>query len=150
MKETFYHESNFNAEHRWTLASSHSENGLAPGLHGNDILDRISGLTDGFLVEEEELFMLDSSNMQPEEWSAIARRVYERRKAYDGIVIIHGTDTLAYTASALSFCTAADRDSGCAHRQSGFDRESDCGCDRELSGSTSYGGEPLSGGICGI
>lgn len=35
-----------------TLASSHSENGLAPGLHGNDILDRISGLTDGFLVEE--------------------------------------------------------------------------------------------------
>ena len=33
-----------------TLASSHSENGLAPGLHGNDILDRISGLTDGFLV----------------------------------------------------------------------------------------------------
>ena len=36
-----------------TLASSHSENGLAPGLHGNDILDRISGLTDGFLVEEE-------------------------------------------------------------------------------------------------
>ena len=86
-----------------TLASSHSENGLAPGLHGNDILDRISGLTDGFLVEEEELFMLDSSNMQPEEWSAIARRVYERRKEYDGIVIIHGTDTLAYTASALSF-----------------------------------------------
>ena len=86
-----------------TLASSHSENGLAPGLHGNDILDRISGLTDGFLVEEEELFMLDSSNMQPEEWSVIAQRVYERRKAYDGIVIIHGTDTLAYTASALSF-----------------------------------------------
>ena len=50
-----------------------------------------------------KLFMLDSSNMQPEEWSAIARRVYERRKEYDGIVIIHGTDTLAYTASALSF-----------------------------------------------
>ena len=42
-----------------TLASSHSENGLAPGLHGNDILDRISGLTDGFLVEEEELFTLE-------------------------------------------------------------------------------------------
>lgn len=86
-----------------TLASSHSEQGLAPGLHGNDILDRISGLTDGFEIEEEELFMLDSSNIQPEEWSRLARRVYERRKAYDGIVIIHGTDTLAYTASALSF-----------------------------------------------
>lgn len=86
-----------------TLASSHSDNGLSPGLHANDILDRISGLTDGFTVVEEELFMLDSSNMQPEEWTLIAQRVYERRMQYDGIVIIHGTDTLAYTASALSF-----------------------------------------------
>lgn len=86
-----------------TLASSHSDNGLSPGLHGNDILNRIAGLTDGFSVDEEELFMLDSSNMQPEEWAQIAQRVYERRMDYDGIVIIHGTDTLAYTASALSF-----------------------------------------------
>ncbi|MGN1148665.1 MAG: asparaginase [Lachnospiraceae bacterium] len=86
-----------------TLASSGSENGLAPGLHGSDILNRISGLTDGFLVDVEEMFMLDSSNMQPEEWSRLAQRIYEKRKDYDGIVIIHGTDTLAYTASALSF-----------------------------------------------
>ena len=86
-----------------TLASSHSDNGLSPGLHGNDVLDRIRGLTAGFQIDEEELFMLDSSNVQPEEWAKIARTVYERRKEYDGIVIIHGTDTLAYTASALSF-----------------------------------------------
>lgn len=86
-----------------TLASSHSENGLSPGLHAEDILDKISGLMAGFTVVEEEMFMLDSSNMQPEEWTQIARRVYERRTQYDGIVIIHGTDTLAYTASALSF-----------------------------------------------
>ena len=86
-----------------TLASSHSANGLAPGLHGGEILDRISGLTEGFTVEEEELFMLDSSNMQPEDWSVIAARIYKRRTEYDGIVVIHGTDTLAYTASALSF-----------------------------------------------
>ncbi len=86
-----------------TLASSHSDNGLSPGLHGHDILDRISGLTGGFQVDQEELFMLDSSNMQPEEWSQIAQCVYDRRSRYDGIVIIHGTDTLAYTASALSF-----------------------------------------------
>ena len=86
-----------------TLASSHSDNGLSPGLHGNDVLDRIRGLTAGFQIDEEELFMLDSSNVQPEEWTKIARTVYERRKEYDGIVIIHGTDTLAYTASALSF-----------------------------------------------
>ena len=86
-----------------TLASSHGEKGLTPELHGNEILNKIAGLTDGFEVENEELFMLDSSNMQPEEWSRIAQCVYERRRKYDGIVIIHGTDTLAYTASALSF-----------------------------------------------
>ncbi|MCI8317566.1 MAG: asparaginase [Lachnospiraceae bacterium] len=86
-----------------TLASSYSENGLTPGLHGNDILDRIEGLTAGFCVEEEELFMMDSSNVQPEEWAQLAQRIYERRLDFDGIVIIHGTDTLAYTAGALSF-----------------------------------------------
>lgn len=86
-----------------TLASSRSDNGLSPGLHGNDILDKIEGLTAGFSVDAEELFMLDSSNMQPEEWAQLAARIFERRKDYDGIVVIHGTDTLAYTASALSF-----------------------------------------------
>lgn len=86
-----------------TLASSHSDNGLTPGLHGNDILNKIAGLTEGFQIDEEELFLLDSSNVQPEEWAKIAQCVYERRMNYDGIVIIHGTDTLAYTASALSY-----------------------------------------------
>ena len=86
-----------------TLASSHGGNGLSPRLGGSEILKKISGLTAGFEVEEEELFSLDSSNVQPEEWTQLARRIYIRRKAYDGIVVIHGTDTLAYTASALSF-----------------------------------------------
>jgi len=86
-----------------TLASFHGDNGLEPGLHGDDILDKIAGLTVGFDVDKEELFMLDSSNMQPENWSELAQKIYDVRKRYDGIVIIHGTDTLAYTASALSF-----------------------------------------------
>ena len=47
--------------------------------------------------------MLDSSNMQPENWSELAQKIYDVRKQYDGIVIIHGTDTLAYTAAALSY-----------------------------------------------
>lgn len=86
-----------------TLASSHSDNGLSPELSGGDILEKISGLTDGFQVEKEELLMMDSSNMQPEHWGVIAEKVYESRKRYDGIVIIHGTDTMAYTAAALSY-----------------------------------------------
>ena len=58
-----------------TLASSHSDNGLSPGLHGNDILNRIAGLTDGFCVVEEVVFMLESSIMEPEVWGQIALRV---------------------------------------------------------------------------
>ncbi len=86
-----------------TLASSHTESGLAPELKGQDILTRIEGITAGFSIDVEEMFGLDSSNMQPENWSELAAYIYEKRRGYDGIVVIHGTDTLAYTASALSF-----------------------------------------------
>lgn len=47
--------------------------------------------------------LLDSSNITVVEWNAIGRRIAENYDAYDGFVILHGTDTMAYTASALSF-----------------------------------------------
>nr|XP_013796273.1 PREDICTED: 60 kDa lysophospholipase isoform X4 [Apteryx mantelli mantelli] len=47
--------------------------------------------------------LLDSSNMTPEDWAKIARKLEEHYEKYDGFVILHGTDTMAYTASALSF-----------------------------------------------
>ena len=47
--------------------------------------------------------LLDSSNMTPDTWNRIAQDILEAYDAYDGFVIFHGTDTLAYTASALSF-----------------------------------------------
>lgn len=46
---------------------------------------------------------IDSSNMDPQHWSRLARIVSDRYNVYDGFVILHGTDTMAYTASALSF-----------------------------------------------
>ncbi len=53
---------------------------------------------------ELELFCnIDSCEMQPELWSQLASHLYRRLGAFDGAVITHGTDTLAYTASALSF-----------------------------------------------
>jgi L-asparaginase len=54
-------------------------------------------------VELELFSNVDSSEMQPESWSALAQRLYERLPHFDGAVITHGTDTLAWTASALSF-----------------------------------------------
>jgi L-asparaginase len=48
------------------------------------------------------LFHMDSANMQPADWITIAREVHTQLPSYDGIVIVHGTDTMAYTASALA------------------------------------------------
>jgi L-asparaginase len=46
---------------------------------------------------------IDSSNIQPEHWQALAKLIAEHYESHDGFVVLHGTDTMAYTASALSF-----------------------------------------------
>src|SRR3954454_3959835 len=46
---------------------------------------------------------LDSANATPDDWCAIAQVLYERRRDHCGFVVLHGTDTMAYTSSALSF-----------------------------------------------
>ncbi len=53
-------------------------------------------------LETRILFHMDSANMQPADWVTIAREVHAQLPSYDGIVIVHGTDTRAYTASALA------------------------------------------------
>ena len=65
-----------------------------PELHGQDV--------PRFVVHEFER-LLDSSNTTPRDWNAIGRAIAERYDANDGFVVLHGTDTMAYTASALSF-----------------------------------------------
>lgn len=46
---------------------------------------------------------MDSSDMEPDAWANLVKIIYENYNKYDGFVILHGTDTMAYTASALSF-----------------------------------------------
>src|SRR5436190_1176609 len=55
-----------------------------------------------FTVHEYEP-LLDSSNMTPREWVKIARDIARNYRRFDGFVVLHGTDTMAYTASALPF-----------------------------------------------
>lgn len=86
-----------------TLASSKGKEGLEPELDSQGIFANMEGITNYFDVGFLDLFSLDSSNTQPEEWQQLARAIFERYRDYDGIVVIHGTDTMAYTASALSF-----------------------------------------------
>lgn len=47
--------------------------------------------------------LIDSSDVEPGMWQALARLIQEKYDSYDGFVILHGTDTMAYSASALSF-----------------------------------------------
>ncbi len=47
--------------------------------------------------------LIDSSDMKPSDWQRIAQDIKERYDDFDGFVILHGTDTMAYTSSALSF-----------------------------------------------
>lgn len=54
-------------------------------------------------LETEDFCSLDSANIFPDDWAALAVKIGQVHMNYDGIVIIHGTDTLAYTASMLSF-----------------------------------------------
>ena len=54
-------------------------------------------------LDFESLSPIDSSDMSIERWGELARLLFHRRDRYDGFVVLHGTDTMAYTASALSF-----------------------------------------------
>ncbi|WP_022761458.1 asparaginase [Butyrivibrio sp. AD3002] len=86
-----------------TLSAVMKGNGLIPGLSIYDMqkeLRMVSGDTD---IEIEDFCSLDSANIFPEDWGLLAERISECRNQYDGIVVIHGTDTLAYTSSMLSF-----------------------------------------------
>jgi L-asparaginase len=76
---------------------------LKPGAFFKTLKQRVPELLDLAHVELELFSNVDSSEMQPEAWSALARRLYARLPGFDGAVITHGTDTLAWTASALSF-----------------------------------------------
>ena len=86
-----------------TIASRPTVEGLAPDLDGAGLAGRLAGAAGQYDLTIRDLLCLDSSNIQPEEWQLIARAVYEASRDFDGVVITHGTDTMAYTASVLSF-----------------------------------------------
>ena len=86
-----------------TIASDVTENGLAPELTAADIVSGSLHNLQGCHIDCRDILALDSSNIQPEEWQIIAREIAASWQQYDGIVVTHGTDTMAYTASALSY-----------------------------------------------
>lgn len=90
-----------------TIGMTRTENGYAPRAgYFRAALDAIPDLRAPEMPEWEfcELSpLLDSSNMTVREWNCIAELIAQKYDDYDGFVVLHGTDTMAYTASALSF-----------------------------------------------
>ncbi len=76
---------------------------LSPDTYSQALEERVPELRELAHIETRILCNLDSSDVGPEEWAELATEIAAARASYDGVVIIHGTDTMAYTASALSF-----------------------------------------------
>jgi L-asparaginase len=82
-----------------TIASRETPGGLSP-------FDSAELMPDGgYNLDVEVVFSLDSTQITPAHWKLLSETVFERRFSadYDGFVITHGTDTMQYTAAALSF-----------------------------------------------
>ena len=85
-----------------TIACQPGAEGLEPRNSG--IMEtQIQQLRAYYDITVEDVLCLDSSNIRPEQWQQIARHIFNRRAGFDGIVVSHGTDTMAYTASAVTF-----------------------------------------------
>ena len=85
-----------------TIASVPGGDGLQPADSG--VFEReMEQLRTYYDITVRELICLDSSNIRPTEWQLIAQGIFDNRHGFDGMVVSHGTDTMAYTASAVTF-----------------------------------------------
>ena len=86
-----------------TIASVMTENGLAPAATPKELLSYIPEAGKFCEISVRQLFNLDSTNFQPEHWIRISEEIRREYEVYDGFIVTHGTDTMAYTAAALSY-----------------------------------------------
>ena len=86
-----------------TIASKYSENGLSPALSAEEIASYVPDVMKFCALETVQPFSLDSTNVGPEQWLRLSALIEERYDEFDGFVIAHGTDTMAYTGAALSY-----------------------------------------------
>ena len=86
-----------------TIASEMTPSGLTPELNSKQLLSFVPRIGEMCHVDCVQLYSLDSTNIRPAHWLGVARAVRENYARYDGFVISHGTDTMAYTAAALSY-----------------------------------------------
>ena len=86
-----------------TIACVPSADGLVPALDGPAMIRLVPELEEVCAIETKQILNLDSSNLSPEHWQIIAKAIAANYENYDGFVITHGTDTMAYAAATLYY-----------------------------------------------
>ncbi len=85
-----------------TVSCGQTELGLTPKLGADELLELVPELAGACDISSVQPFSLDSTNMTPREWEILAKLIRDNYNSFDGFVITHGTDTMAYGAAALS------------------------------------------------
>ncbi|MCR5733652.1 MAG: asparaginase [Lachnospiraceae bacterium] len=86
-----------------TIASRYTQTGLSPQISGEELLSFVPEAKEFSITDVISPFSLDSTNVKWEQWIDLEKVIEENYDSYDGFVICHGTDTMAYTAAALSY-----------------------------------------------
>ena len=86
-----------------TIASVRTPQGLRPVLSSGELLAHMPALAQLCQPDTLALCSIDSTDMSPALWLDMARAIEQNYSRYDGFILCHGTDTLAYTAAALSY-----------------------------------------------
>lgn len=86
-----------------TIASKNVGGGLQPVLTSSELVACVPEISSVCNVSTVQPFNIDSTDFAPCRWLELARLIEENYERYDGFVITHGTDTMAYTAAALSY-----------------------------------------------
>lgn len=86
-----------------TIASGSTKEGLSPVIGAGELLQYVEEYRDFCSVDVVQPFSLDSTNIYARHWLELAALIELHFSRYDGFVISHGTDTMAFTAAALSY-----------------------------------------------
>jgi L-asparaginase len=86
-----------------TIACADGDHGLTPQYNVEELLSFVPRARRLCDIDGKMIMNIDSSNMTPNCWVEIAKAVFEAYDDYDGFVVTHGTDTMAYTSSALTY-----------------------------------------------
>lgn len=92
-----------------TIASKYTADGLSPQIDAQELLSYVPSAKDFCTIDAVQPFALDSTNINADHWLMLAEMIEKKYEFYDGFVICHGTDTMAYTAAALSYLIQNNR-----------------------------------------